>query len=185
MFCIGMIDPINIRISPRSLPKIVLCKGSIPEQHLITATPFFLLCFFTNTPIHSFMADVLQVRGLHFIDLLSPLLLCLSSGCPSGLSAMPSLEGIVLVVQPVAVRPGDHSGCDICQLHLSTFQGYIAALECRLQKASQRPSPHLWGQEGCLEAWHIRDKPFWICQRWPLLPVDVELVQSAISFRHS
>ena len=44
MFCIGMIDPINIRISPRSLPKIVLCKGSIPAQHLITATPLFLLC---------------------------------------------------------------------------------------------------------------------------------------------
>ena len=88
------------------------------------------------------MADVLQVRGLHFTDLLSPLLLCLSSGCPSGLSAMPSLEGIVLVVQPVAVRPGDHSGCDICQLHLSTFQGYFAALECRFQKASQRPRPH-------------------------------------------
>ena len=47
---------------------------------------------------------------------------------------MPSLEGIVLVVQPVAVRPGDHSGCDICQLHLSTFQRYIAALECRFRR---------------------------------------------------
>ena len=78
MFCIGMIDPINIRISPRSLPKIVLCKGPISAQHLATATPFFLLCLFVceNTPIHSFMADVLQVLGLHFTDLLSPLLLC-------------------------------------------------------------------------------------------------------------
>ncbi|DBA90104.1 TPA: hypothetical protein ACH3X1_003422 [Trebouxia sp. C0004] len=85
-------------------------------------TLFFAVLVCENTPIHSLMADVLQVRGLHFTDLLSPLLLCLSSGCPSGLSAMPRLEGIVLVVQPVAVRPGDHSGCDMCQLHLSTFK---------------------------------------------------------------
>ena len=48
MFCIGMIDHINIRISPRSLPKIVLCKGSIHAQHLITATPLFLLCLFVK-----------------------------------------------------------------------------------------------------------------------------------------
>lgn len=149
------------------------------SDHCHTLVFAVLVC--ENTPIHS---DVLQVWGLHFTDLLSPLLLCLSSACPSGLSAMPSLEGM-LVVQPVALRPGDHSGCGICQLHLSTFQGYIDALECRFQKASQRPRPHLWGQEGCLEACHIRDKPFWICQRWPLLPVDVELVQSVISFRHS
>lgn len=151
------------------------------SDHCHTLFIAVLVC--ENTPIHSFMADVLQVWGLHFAHLLSPLLLCLSSGCPSGLLAMPSVNGIVLVVQPVAVRPGDHSGCDICQLHLSTFQDYIAALECRFQKASQRPRPHLWGQEGCLEAWHIRDKPFWICQRWPLLPVDIELMQFAISFR--
>ena len=126
------------------------------SDHCHTLVFAVLVC--KNTPIHSFMADLLQVRGLHFTDLLSHLLLCLSFGCPSGLSAMPSLEGIVLVVQPVAVRPGDHSGCDICQLHLSTFQGYIAAVECRFQKASQRPRPHLWGQEGCLEAWHIRSE---------------------------
>ena len=50
MFCIGMIDPINIRIPPRSLPKIVLCKGSIPAQHLITATPFFCCaCLWKHT----------------------------------------------------------------------------------------------------------------------------------------
>ena len=49
MFCIGMIDPINIKISPRSLPKIVSCKGTIPAQHLTTARPFFLLCLFVKT----------------------------------------------------------------------------------------------------------------------------------------
>ena len=45
-----------------------------------------------------------KVWDPHFeIVLLSLMLRCLSSGCPRGLSTMLNLEGIVLVVQPVAL----------------------------------------------------------------------------------
>lgn len=71
------------------------------------------------------------------------MMLCVACGCLTGLSAVSSLEGIVPGVQPVALQREDHSECGVRQLHLSSFQGYLAALECRSYKASQRPRPHL------------------------------------------
>ncbi len=75
------------------------------------------------------------------------MLLWVASGCPTGLSAVSSLEGIVLGVQTVALQPGDHSECGVRQLHLSSFKRYLAALECMPYRASQRPRPYLSCQE--------------------------------------
>ena len=78
------------------------------------------------------------------------MLLWVASGCPTGLSAVSGLEGIVLGVQPVALQPGDHSECGIRQLHPSSFQRYLAALECMPYKASGlSPAPESRVLQNC------------------------------------